>query len=266
MANIHSTAIIDKTADLGANVSVGPYTVIEGDVTIADGCEIGPHVLIASGTRMGSGCRIFKGASIGEEPQDLKFGGEKTELIMGNNNVIREFCTINRGTTATGKTVIGSNCLFMAYCHVAHDCVIGDHFVAANTLNLAGHVTIGNHVGTGGTVAVVQFRHIGDHSFIGAYSLINQDVLPYALVAPDPVRIAGINKVGLERRGYDSPRRTAIRRAYKILLRSGLSQEAALVQLASEFPANTDIQLIIDFAQNSQRGLLRMATSGGDVD
>jgi UDP-N-acetylglucosamine acyltransferase len=261
---IHPTAIVHPKAILRDNVSIGPYTIIEEDVEIGSECEIGPHVLIASGTRMGKGCRIFKGASLATVPQDLKFSGEKTTLIIGDYTVIREFCTLNRGTSATKETRLGSHCLLMAYCHIAHDCRVGDYFVAANCFNIAGHVTIGNFVRTGGVCSVIQFLTIGDYSFLGAHSLIKKDVVPFALVAPEPLRIAGINKVGLERAGFSEERRRLIRRAYKILFRSGLPLKEALSRLASEFPQNADIASIIAMAQTSKRGLVDMRQAAAE--
>ena len=234
---IHPTAIVDKGATLGRDVRIGPYTVVEADVEIGDGCDIGPHVLVSPGTRMGSDCRIFKGASLGVVPQDLKFGGEKTFLRIGDKTTIREFCTLNRGTSATGETVIGSNCLLMAYCHVAHDCRLGNNLVAANSLNLAGHVEIGNNVNIGGVCAVVQFRKIGDYAHLTAYSLIKKDVAPFAMVAPGPMRVIGVNRIGLSRAGFDSSRRRAIKLAFKVLFRDGLTTDQAMVRLAADFPA-----------------------------
>ena len=257
-ASIHATAIVHPNAQLGDDVSIGPFSIIEDDVVIGEGCEIGPHVLIGAGTRLGKQCKIFKGASVGTVPQDLKFGGEKTTLSIGDHTTIREFCTLNRGTHATGETVVGSHCLFMAYCHVAHDCRIGDYFIAANLVNLAGHVSIGNYVNAGGMTAFVQFRIIGDYSFIGAQSLIVKDILPFAKVASAPMRIMGINQVGLERRGFDEERRRNIKRAYKTLFRSGLICQDALARLAEEHPGNPDVESIIAFAKKSSYGLLRM--------
>jgi UDP-N-acetylglucosamine acyltransferase len=256
--NIHPTAIINKGAEIGEDVTIGPYSILENDVIIGDRCEIGPHVLIASGTRIGKECRIFKGASIGTIPQDLKFCGEKTYLIIGDRCTIREFCMFNRGTNATGKTVIGNNCLFMAYCHVAHDCHIGDNLVAANTLNLAGHVEIGNNVNIGGTCAVTQFRKIGDYCHLGAYSLIIKDVVPFAITAPEPMRVVGVNKIGLTRAGFSLERITNIKRAYKILFRSSLTVENAIKKLLEDLPNNSDVEKIISFVKTSTRGILRM--------
>jgi UDP-N-acetylglucosamine acyltransferase len=263
---IHSTAIIDKGASIGADTTIGPYTVVEGDVVIGDRCDIGPHVLIAAGTRLGKECRVFKGASLGTVPQDLKFSGEKTFLTIGDNCVIREFCMFNRGTKVTGETVIGSNCMFMAYCHVAHDCRIGDNLVAANSLQLAGHVEIGSGVNVGGVCAVTQFRKIGDLCHLGAYSLIIKDVVPFAITAPGPMRIVGINRIGLSRAGFTEERRRAIKRAYKVLFRDGLTTTEACGRLAADFAGNPDIQKMIDFIKGSTRGLLRMREQEPEMD
>lgn len=260
---IHPTAIVDKGASIGADVAIGPYTVIEGDTVIGDRCSIGPHVLIASGTRLGHECRVFKGACLGTVPQDLKFSGEKTLLTIGDRCTIREFCMFNRGTKATGKTIIGSNCFFMAYCHVAHDCRIGDNLIAANALQLAGHVEIGNGVNIGGTCAVTQFRKIGDLCHLSAYSLIIKDVVPFAITAPDPMRVVGINRIGLLRAGFSEERRRNIKRAYKILFRSGLTAAEACARLSAGFTGDKDVEAIIAFVKSSTKGLLRMAEKEG---
>jgi UDP-N-acetylglucosamine acyltransferase len=215
-------------------------------------------VAVNGGTRIGKECRIFKGANLGSVPQDLKFGGEKTLLHIGDNTTIREFCTLNRGTKATGQTVIGAHCLFMAYCHVGHDCRIGDNLIAANCMNLAGHVEIGKNVNVGGMSAVVQFRKIGDYSHITAFSLIKKDVAPFAMVAPGPMRVIGINRIGLMRAGFDSGRRSVIKQAYRVLFRNGLTTADALVRLAADYPGSRDIESIIIFVKASTRGLLRM--------
>jgi UDP-N-acetylglucosamine acyltransferase len=263
---IHPTALVDTKALLGEGVRVGPYCVIEGDVQIGDGCDIGSHVQICSGTHMGNGCCVFKGANIGAAPQDLKFGGERTLLKIGDNTTIREFCTLNRGTKATGETVIGSNCLFMAYCHIAHDCRVGDHLVAANSVNVAGHVEIGHHVNIGGITAITQFRKIGDYCHISVLSSIIKDIVPFAFVASDPMRVIGINRIGLKRAGFDDARRRTIQRAYKLLFRSGLTLTEAIERLGRDFPQNPDVEAIIAFAKGSTRGLLRMGDRGPDAD
>jgi UDP-N-acetylglucosamine acyltransferase len=264
--DIHPSAIIDKKANIGANVRIGPYTVVEEDVVIGDGSDIGSHALLCSGTRLGTGCRVFKGASLGVAPQDLKFGGEKTLLRIGDNTTLREFCTLNRGTKATGETVIGSNCLLMAYCHVAHDCRIGNNVIAANCMNIAGHVEIGNNVNVGGMSAVVQFRRIGDYSHITAFSLIKKDVAPFAMVAPGPMRIIGINRIGLMRGGFGTERRRLIKQAYRVLFRTGLTTGEALARLAQDFPGNADVELIISFVKGSTRGLHRMRNAAAEAE
>jgi UDP-N-acetylglucosamine acyltransferase len=263
---IHPTAIIDKSASVGVDAAIGPYTVVEGDVVIGDRCEIGPHVLIAAGTRLGHECRVFKGASLGTVPQDLKFSGEKTLLTIGDKCTIREFCMFNRGTKATGKTIIGSNCFFMAYCHVAHDCRIGDNLVAANALQVAGHVEIGMGVNIGGVCAITQFRKVGDYCHLSAYSLIIKDIVPFAITAPGPMRIVGINRIGLSRAGFSEERRRIIKRAYKTLFRTGLTTAEACDRLAADFSGTPDIQTMIDFIKGSTRGLLRMGEQEAEMD
>jgi UDP-N-acetylglucosamine acyltransferase len=255
---IHPTAIVDKGASIGADVTVGPYVVIEGDVEIGDGCEIKPHVVVGSGTRMGKRCRVFPGACVGLIPQDLKFGGEKTYLHIGDGTTIRECVTLNRGTKASGETRIGSGCLLMAYCHVAHDCVLGDNVVIANNLGMCGHVIVGSNVNIGGGVIIHQFCRIGDHSFIGFMSRISQDVAPFALVGPEPTRVVGVNKVGLERRGFSDERRQDIKRMYRMLFREDLTTQDALARIGESFGGNPDAELLVSFVKSSERGLLRM--------
>ena len=258
---IHPTAILDSNVKLGADVTIGPYTVIEGDVEIGDRCAIGPHAMIGSGTRLGEGCQIFKSASIGLIPQDKKFAQEKTFTYIGNNTVIREFVTVNRGTADRGETRIGNNCWIMAYCHVAHDCVIGDDVTISNGLAMAGHVEVGNHVTIGGIVPVHQFTRIGDYAFVAAVSKPFMDVVPYAMCGGEGVtRIVGINKVGLERHGFSQERRQDIKRAYKVLFRENLSLSDALTKLESLYSGNSDIERIITFVKGSSRGIMRMKT------
>ncbi|MFP4680669.1 MAG: acyl-ACP--UDP-N-acetylglucosamine O-acyltransferase [Chitinispirillaceae bacterium] len=258
-SKIHPTAIIDPDVRIGADVSVGPYAVIEEDVQIGEGCEIGPHVVISSGTRLGKKCRIFKSASIGLEPQDKKYAGEKTFTIIGDNTLIREFVTVNRGTSASGETRIGSDCWIMAYCHVAHDCVIGDDVTISNGLAMAGHVTVGNHVTIGGIVPIHQFTRIGDYAMVASVSRPFTDVVPYALVGADPTRIAGVNKVGLERRGFSAEQIRNIRQAYKILFRENLSLQDALLKLEETYAEAAEVARIVTFVKESQRGLMRMS-------
>jgi len=258
---LHPSAIIDRGAEIGADVTIGPYTVIEGHVAIGDGTAVGPHAIIGEYTSIGKQCRIFHGAAVGLIPQDMKFKGEKTSLRIGDRTTIREFCTLNRGTAARGETVIGNDCLILAYCHVAHDCQLGDHVIISNNLAMAGHIEVGNHVTIGGVCAFHQFTRIGDYAMIGAFSYINQDVVPFALVGSDPVRVADVNKVKLERCGFSPERIQEIRRAFRIFFRGKLKLEESVAALAEEFPGNEDVRRIIDFVKNSSRGILRMKTT-----
>jgi UDP-N-acetylglucosamine acyltransferase len=264
---IHPTAIIDANVHIGENVTIGPYSVIESDVQIGDGTSVGPHVMIGEGTRIGSKCRIFKSAAIGLIPQDKKFENEKTYTFIGDNTLLREFVTVNRGTTARGETRIGSDCWIMAYCHVAHDCLIGNEVTISNGLAMAGHVEVGNYVTIGGIVPVHQFTRIGDYAMVAAVSKPFSDVVPYAICGGEgESRIVGINKVGLERRGFSSQRRMNIKRAYKILFRENLSQSDALVKLGQEFPGDLDVKLLTDFVKASSRGIMKMKVEAGDAD
>jgi UDP-N-acetylglucosamine acyltransferase len=259
-AGIHPTAIIEPGAQIGAGVSIGPYTVVERDVVIGDGSEIGPHAMLGNGTRLGSRCRVFMGASIGLEPQDKKYAGEKTLAVIGDDTLIREYVTINRGTSATGATRVGARGWIMAYCHIAHDCVVGDDATISNALAMAGHVTVGNHVTIAGIVSINQFCRIGDHAMVGARARVSSDIVPYALVGTEPMRVASINKVGLERRGFTEERIGNIKRAYKILFRDGLPLDGALTKIDAEFPNDSDIKTLTDFVRGSEKGFLRMPT------
>jgi UDP-N-acetylglucosamine acyltransferase len=258
MANtIHPTAIIHEGARLGDHIKVGPYTIIEDDVIVADEVEIAAHVLVASGTRIGRNCRIFQGAILGTEPQDLKFGKEKTLLEIGDHTTIREYATINRGTADHGKTVVGSNCLIMAYVHIAHDCEIGDHVVLANLVQMAGHVLIEEHVGIGGFVPIHQFVRIGKHSFIGGGSHVSKDVPPYILAMGEPLRYGGLNLVGLRRKGFSSEKLTRIKKVYTLFYRSNLTVEDAVNRIKSDMEQDQDVQHILSFITGSERGLIR---------
>src|SRR5215216_2128486 len=194
-AQIHPTAVIHDSADIGPDVVVGAYTVIGPNVHIGASTTIGPHVHIVRDTTIGEGCTIHHAAALGGDPQDLKYAGERTELRVGDRTVVREFVTLNRGTSAHGKTEIGSDCLIMAYAHVAHDCVIGDHVILANAVNMGGHVAIEDAVIVGGVTAIHQFARIGRHAFIGGSSAVRKDVAPYVKAAGDPLRLYGLNSV-----------------------------------------------------------------------
>ena len=257
MTNIHPTAIVYSGAQIGDHVSVGPYTVIENDVIINNNCQIGSHVLIHSGTRIGAKCRIFKGAVLGTDPQDLKYAGEKTTLEVGDETTVREFCTLNRGSSHRLRTVIGKKCLLMAYVHVAHDCLLGDQVILANAVNMAGHVTIEEFVSIGGMTPIHQFVKIGKHAFIGGGLRVNQDIPPYILAAGEPIQYAGINRIGLSRRGFSPEILMQIKQAYKLIYRSGLNTTQALEQIEQTMELTPEVKYIVDFIKTSERGIVK---------
>lgn len=257
MINIDPTAIIDSGAEIGEDVSIGPYTVIQDDVVIDNGSQIGSHVLIHSGARIGNKCRIFKGAVLGTDPQDLKYAGEKTTLEIGDETTIREFCTLNRGSSHRFKTIIGKKCLLMAYVHVAHDCQIGDHVILANAVNMAGHVIIEPYASVGGMTPIHQFVRIGKYSFIGGGLRVPKDVPPFILAAGEPLNYAGINRVGLSRRGFSSEIMMQLRQAYKLIYRSGLNVSQAINKIKGTMELIPEIQDIIDFINASERGIIK---------
>lgn len=256
---IHPQALIDPRAELAEDVSVGPYSVIGPQVTIEAGTQIGPHVVIQGPTQIGRENRILQFSSLGSDPQDKKYRGEPTKLIIGDRNVIRESVTINRGTVnGHGSTVIGNDNLLMAYIHIAHDCRIGNNTIFSNNASLAGHVHIEDWVILSGFTLVHQFCSIGAHAFTGMGSAISKDVLPYLVVSGNPARPHGINKEGLKRRGFTPEQINALRRAYKILYRQGLTLEEArtsLADLAAEEPA---VRPMLDFmGEGLRRSLIR---------
>jgi UDP-N-acetylglucosamine acyltransferase len=254
--NVHSTAIVDPRAELAENVEVGPYTIIEADVHIDVGTKIGPHALIASGARLGKDVIIHNGAVVATVPQDLKFKGESSLAIIGDRTVVREFATINRGTEALGQTSIGADSLLMAYSHVAHDCIIEDKVLLANSVNLAGHILIEEQVGIGGIVPVHQFVRIGKHSFVAGGTRVPKDVPPYILAANEPLRFAGLNSVGLKRRGFSSETIAAIKTAYKLIYLSDLNVTQGIARIRDEMELIPEIQHIIDFIEGSERGII----------
>jgi UDP-N-acetylglucosamine acyltransferase len=256
MTNIHPTAVVSSRAEIADDVTIEPYSVIEDDVKLDEGCRIGTNVIIHSGSRLAKGVRVFHGAAIAGEPQDLKFGGEKTELFIGENTVIREFVTLSRGTRATGKTVIGKNCLLMAYAHVAHDCVIGDNVILVNCVEIAGHVTVEDYAIIGGVVPVHQFVHIGQHCMIGGGLRVPKDVPPYILAGGQPLRYFGLNSVGLKRRGFSAETRSALKKAYQILFQSDLNRAQAVERIGQEFGEIPEVQNVLEFISKSKRGLL----------
>ena len=255
---IHPSAHIDPAARIGRNVSIGAGSVIGADVEIGDDTWIGPHVVIDGPTRIGRGNRIWQFASLGGEPQDKKFHGERTELVIGDRNVIREFCTFSRGTAdGGGITRIGDDNWIMAYVHIAHDCIVGNHVTFANAASLAGHVLVDDHVIFGGFTLVHQFCKIGAHAFTSMGSVINRDVPPYVTVAGNFAKPKGINSEGLKRRGYDATQMAAIKRAYRTLYLSGLPLAEACAKIAEQSDGNPDVRLFLDFIEQSERSLVR---------
>jgi len=255
---IHEQAIIEPGAVIGKNVTIGPWTYISKDVVIGDDCVISSHVVINGPTRIGKGNRIFQFASIGEECQDLKYAGEPTELIIGNNNTFRESCTIHRGTVQDNSlTQIGSNNLFMAYTHVAHDCVVGNHCILANNASIAGHVHVGDHAILGGMTGVHQFCHIGAHSFIAANALVLKDVPPYVMASGQPAKPFGLNAEGLKRRGFSKDVILTVKRAYKSVYRKELSVDDALIEINQSSNNMPEITVFTDFIRDSSRGIIR---------
>ena len=255
---IHASAAIDPGARFGANVAVGAFSVIGADVEIGDGSSIGPHVVIQGPTRIGHDNRIFQFASVGAEPQDKKFHGERSELVIGDRNTIREFVTINRGTAdGGGSTRIGDDNWIMAYAHIAHDCRVGNHTIFSNNATLAGHVEIGDYAILSGFAGVHQFCRVGEHAFVGMGCLINGDVPPFVIVANEQGRPRGINAEGLKRHGFSSERIAAIKRAYKTLYMSGLQFNEARDELARAATDAPDVRRMLDFIERSQRSLVR---------
>ncbi len=260
--SLHPTAIIDPSAKLASGVSIGPYAVIGADVELGEGTWVGPHAVIMGPSVIGKENKIFQFSSVGEGPQDKKFAGEKTKLIMGDHNVVRECATIHRGTIqGRSETTIGSDNLFMAYSHVAHDCQIGDHNILVNSATLAGHVQLGHHVIVSAFCAVHQFCHVGSHSFLSHASLVSKDVLPYVMVTGgDQATVCGLNIEGLKRRGFSSEEIECLRKAYKLIFRESLRAVEALEklkELLKENPQVLSLSLLIQALENSERGILR---------
>ncbi len=255
---VHPTAIVDAGARLAADVTVGPYSIIGADVEIGAGTRIGPHVVIGDHTRIGARNRIFQFSSIGESPQDKKYAGEPTRLEIGDDNTIREFCTLNRGTTQdAGVTRIGSHNWIMAYVHLAHDCQVGNHTIFANNAQLAGHVHVGDYVILGGFTVVHQFCRIGAHSMTAMGTILLQDIPPYVMASGNTAEPHGINAEGLKRRGFAAASIAAIKRAYKTLYKSGLGFDEARAQIAGEAAAEPALLPLAEFLAVPGRGIIR---------
>ena len=257
MSQIHATAIVSPKAELAADVSVGPHTIIEEDVQIGAGTKIASNVLIASGTRIGNGVKISHGAVLGTIPQDLKFAGETTILKVGDTTTIREYATLNRGTQATGETRVGKNCFIMAYAHVAHDCHIGDNVIMANSVNLAGHIEIDDWAILGGILPVHQFVKIGCHCMIGGGFRVQQDVCPYSLVGGYPLKVVGLNSIGLRRRGFKPDVLRTLESTFKLLFFSNLNTTQAVERIKSDIEPIAEVQKILEFVERSGRGMVK---------
>lgn len=253
----HHLSNIHPDARIGKNVQISPFVTIEGDVEIGDDTWIGPNACILDGTRIGENCKIYPGAVIGAAPQDLKYTGEHSILEIGNNVTIREYCTLNRGTKAAWTTTIKDNCLLMAYVHVAHDCFLEENVILANNVNLAGHIHIEKYAILGGLTAVHQFVRIGEHTMIGGGSLVRKDVPPYVKAAREPISYAGINSIGLSRRGFTQERIKEIQDAYRFLFVKGFNTSQATDLIEINIPDSIEKNKIISFVKSSQRGIMK---------
>lgn len=250
-------AYIHPDAKIGENVTIEPFVTIHKNVEIGEGTSIGANATILDGARIGKNCTIFPGAVISAVPQDMKFKGEDSLVVIGDNTTIREFVTINRGTTAKGKTVIGNNCLLMAYVHVAHDCLIGNQVILVNSVQVAGEVVIDDWAIIGGISALHQFVHVGSHVMVSGGSLISKDIPPYVKAGRDPLSYAGVNSIGLRRRNISNDQIRDIQNIYRVLFQKGLNYSQALQRIEAELPASKERDEIILFVRNSKRGIIK---------
>ena len=250
-------AFVHPAAKIASNVVIDPFVTIDQNVEIGEGTRIGSNVTILEGARIGKNCTICSGAVISGVPQDLKFNGEESLAIIGDNTTIRECVTINRGTASKGKTVVGNNCLLMAYCHVAHDSVLGDNVIMSNAVQVAGEVVIDDNAVIGGGALIHQFSHIGAHVMLQGGSLVNKDIPPYVKAGRLPVSYAGINSIGLRRRGFTNEQISEIQEIYRYLYLSGLNNSDAIDRIEAELPASKERDEIIMFVRNSKRGIIR---------
>lgn len=250
-------AYVHPAAKIASNVVIDPFVTIDQNVEIGEGTRIGSNVTILEGARIGKNCTICSGAVISGVPQDLKFRGEESVAIIGDNTTIRECVTVNRGTASKGKTMIGSNCLIMAYCHVAHDCVLGDNVIMSNAVQVAGEVVIDNYAVIGGGALIHQFSHIGQHVMLQGGALVNKDIPPYVKAGRNPISYAGINSIGLRRRNFTNEQIREIQEIYRYLYLSGLNNTEAIERIEAELPASNERDEIIMFVRNSKRGIIR---------
>jgi UDP-N-acetylglucosamine acyltransferase len=255
---IHPSAIIDPKAEIGTDVEIGPYTVIGHSVSIGSGTVIGPHVTVAPYVAVEADCHIYQFASVGAEPQAVKFKGEKTYVKIDRGTVVREFVTINRGTAfGTGVTEIGENNLLMAYCHVAHDCKTGRDVILANNATLAGHIVIGDYVTVGGLVAIHQFVRIGEYAYVGGKSAVPKDIPPYVIASGDRAKLYGLNRIGLQRHGFSESTIAALKKVYRILFRYGMTLNEAIERALAEVEHLPEVNNLINFIKSSERGITR---------
>lgn len=257
---ISTLAHIHPNAKLGKDIIIDPFVVIEDDVIIGDGTHIMSHAVMLKRVVIGKSCKIFPGAVIGAIPQDLKFNGEETNVEIGDNTTIRECVTINRGTKDKWKTVVGSNCLLMAYSHIAHDCTLGDHVIIANSVQLAGHVEIGDHAIIGGMAAAIQFAKIGAHTYIAGGTEVIKDVPPYIKAGRSPLSYVGVNSVGLQRRGFSSEKINSISEIYRNIYLRGLNITQATHFIEKELPDSDEKTEILQFIKDSKRGILKVSS------
>ena len=254
---VHPTANIHPDAKIGKNVVIEPFATIYADVVIGEGTWIGPNAVIFDGARIGDNCKIYPGAIISATSQDLKYNGEYTTTEIGNNTVIREFVTIHKGTTDRHKTKIGSNCLLMAYVHIAHDCIVGDNVIIANLVQIAGHVTVGNWVIIEGTAAIQQFVHVGDHVFVAGGSLVRKNIPPYVKAAREPLSYVGVNTIGLRRRGFSDQQIMNVEDIYRVIYVQNSNITTALKVAELELPQTEEKATILDFIRSSTKGIMR---------
>ena len=255
--NISPLAFVHPEAKLGENITLEPFSYVDKNVEIGDGSHIMSKADLREGARIGKGCKVFPGAVIGAVPQDLKFQGEESLAIVGDNTTIRECVTINRGTASKGKTVVGSNCLLMAYTHVAHDCEVGDYVIIGNASQLAGEVIIHDHAILSGSVLVHQFSTIGQHVMIQGGTRLGKDIPPYIIAGREPVSYSGINLVGLRRRGFSNEKINEIQEIYRYIYNSGLNFTDAVVKVENDFEKTDEMKMIVSFIKNSSRGIVR---------
>ncbi len=255
--SISNLAYVDPRAKIGKDCVVEPFAYVAGDVTVGDGCWIGPHAVLLDGAELGKGCRVFPGAVVGAIPQDLKFKGEITKAIVGANTTIRECATVNRGTASKGETIVGDDCLIMAYAHVAHDCVLHDNVILGNATQIAGEVEIDDYAILSGGTLVHQFCRIGCHVMVQGGSRVTKDVPPYVLAGRDPLAFAGLNLVGLRRRGLPIERIQELQEAYRLLYREGLNVAQAVERIEQEMVPSAELNVLMNFVANSKRGIIR---------